>query len=293
MLKRTSALLLSLLSYSALAYFHYPEERTYQSSDRGYTQYGAPSLHRLGKYALTFDDGPHPVHTPKILDALKASNAKATFFIITTNVTEKNFPLVKRMLDEGHIVASHGLSHDNSNTLSRAAWKAKVKQSFVDLAKFYKRAGHDFKKFYYRFPYAAYGERKDYHHINTLKEISKELMGENCIHFAFWDIDSGDWIPGMTGAEVMSNFKASNEGGKFITYKTVKSSAGKKVQIKVRSSISHPTSGGVVLQHDVQKSSADATKNILQYVEDHHLEIVALDEVEEFKITKKCEMKNF
>lgn len=283
--------MLTGLSLSAFAYFHYPEDRNYTSADRGYTQYGAPSLHKTGKYALTYDDGPHPIHTPKILNYLKEKNAKATFFIITTNVNDKTFPLIKRMLDEGHIVASHGRSHDNSNNIPKATWKARVKQSFLDLAALYKRAGHDFNKFYYRFPYAAYGERKDHHHINTLKEISKELMGDNCIHFAFWDIDSGDWIPGMTAAEVSQNFRASNEGGKFITYKTVRNSAGKLTQIKVRKDISAPTSGGVVLQHDIQVSSVEGTRQVMNYFEENNLEVVPLDEVEEFKITKNCRMK--
>lgn len=290
--KNLIVLLLATLSLAALAHTeHYPEDRVYTSADRGYTQYGAPSLHKTGKYALTFDDGPHPVHTAKILDALKEAGVKATFFIITTNVNEKTFPLVKRMLDEGHLVASHGRSHDNSNNVTKAVWKARVKQSFIDLASYYKKAGHDFKKFFYRFPYAAYGQRKDHHHINTLKEISHELMGENCIHFAFWDVDSGDWIPKMTGSEVVANFKASNEGGKFITYKTITNSKGQKTQIKVNSSITDPTSGGVTLQHDVQKSSADGTKVLLNYFKENHLEVVRLDEVEEFKVTKKCVMK--
>lgn len=290
-MKKTLFALL-LVSLQAHAYFHYPEERTYTSADRGYTQYGAPSLHRSGKYALTFDDGPHPVHTPKILNALKAAKVEATFFIITANVNEATFPLVKRMLDEGHIVASHGRNHDNSNNITRDVWKARVKKSFQELAALYKRAGHEFNKFYYRFPYAAYGERRDHHHMNTLKEISQELFGDNCIHFAFWDHDSGDWIPGMSGAEVLQNFKATNEGGKFVTYKTVRNSAGKVTQIKIRKDIKDPLSGGVVLQHDIQQSSADATKGILQYVEDNKLEIVRLDEVEEFKITKNCRMKD-
>lgn len=291
--KTLAFLLLSTFALSAHAYYwdHYPEDRTYTSADKGYTQYGAPTLHKTGKYALTFDDGPHPIYTAKVLDALKEANAKATFFIITTNVNEKTFPLVKRMLDEGHLVASHGRSHDNSNTLTRAVWKAKVKQSFIDLAGFYKRAGHDFNKFFYRFPYAAYGLRKEYHHINTLKEISAELMGDNCIHFAFWDIDSGDWVPGMTASEVVNNFKASNEGGKFITYKTVKNSKGVKVQVKVNTTLKDPTSGGVTLQHDIQKTSPESTKNLLKYFADNKLEAVRLDEVEEFRVTKNCVMK--
>jgi peptidoglycan/xylan/chitin deacetylase (PgdA/CDA1 family) len=159
MLKLLTAGLLFSSAVSAKFYGldQYPENRQYNSSDQGHTQYGAPSLHKSGRYALTFDDGPHAIHTPKILDALKRASAKATFFILTSNVNEKTFPLIKRMLDEGHIVASHGHTHDNSNTIAKATWKARVKKSFTDVAALYKRAGHSFNKFYYRFPYAAYG----------------------------------------------------------------------------------------------------------------------------------------
>jgi peptidoglycan/xylan/chitin deacetylase (PgdA/CDA1 family) len=286
-----SLAVLSLLSLSLFANEQYPEDRTYTANDKGYTQYGAPTLHQTGKYALTFDDGPHPIHTSRILDNLKAANAKATFFIITTNVNETTFPLVKRMLDEGHLVGSHGKNHDNSNKISKEIWKARVKQSFVDLASFYKRAGHELDKFYYRFPYAAYGESKDHHHFNTLKEISQELLGENCIQFAFWDFDSSDWVPGMSSQEVADNFKASNEGGKYITYKTIRNSSGHLTQIKRRADITTPLSGGVVLQHDIQLSSVDGSKKILEYVATNNLEIVRLDEVEEFKPRMNCRMK--
>lgn len=283
---------LAILASSSLSwgYFHYPEDRTYTSQDRGFAQYGAPSLHKTGKYALTFDDGPHPIRTPIILDHLKAYKAKAVFFIVTSLVTEKTFPIIKRMLDEGHIVASHGRSHDNSNVISKALWKSRVKQSFLDLAKFYKRAGHEFNKFYYRFPYAAYGTRKDHHHMNTLKEISQELMGDNCIHFAFWDIDSGDWIPKMTADEVAQNLISTNEGGRFITYKTMRPAGKPAYQIKQYMELKNPMSGGVVLQHDIQLSSVEGTRKFLQYAQERNLEIVRLDEVEEFAITKDCRM---
>jgi hypothetical protein len=116
-------------------------------------------------------------------------------------------------------------------------------------------------------------------------------MGDNCIQFAFWDIDSGDWIPGMTGPEVFNNFKVSNEGGVETTYKTVRTAQGEKTQVKVKKDIKYPTSGGVILQHDIQKSSVDAMGAILNYVAQNNLQIVPLDEVEEFKITKNCRMK--
>lgn len=291
MKKTAIALFFILSSFSALAEmnwidFHYPLERNYTSADRGYTQYGAPSLHRTGKYALTFDDGPHPVRTAKILNTLKKYNAKALFLVITSNISESTFPLIKRMLDEGHLVGSHGQFHDNSDKIPKAVWKARVKQSFIDLAKWYKRAGYELNRPYYRFPYAVYGGRQDHHHMNTLKEISRELMGDNCIHFTFWDHDTGDWIPGMTAGEVFGNFRAFQEGGRIVTYKSVN---GKIV--KVIKNETNPAGGGVVLQHDIQESSVQGTELFLKYAAENNLEVVRIDEVEEFLITKDCRMK--
>ncbi len=61
---------------------------------------------------LSFDDGPHPVATPFVLDALKEVNAKATFFCIGKNVVE--WPgLYKRILLEGHRVGNHTHNHLN------------------------------------------------------------------------------------------------------------------------------------------------------------------------------------
>lgn len=60
--------------------------------------------------ALTFDDGPDPEFTPRILDILSEKQVKATFFVIGKKV-EKYPELVRRMHDEGHIVANHSYSH--------------------------------------------------------------------------------------------------------------------------------------------------------------------------------------
>ena len=66
--------------------------------------------------ALTFDDGPDPVHTPRILDTLKENNIKAAFFLIGSKI--ETYPdLVKRIYDEGHIIGNHTYSHSGSYTL--------------------------------------------------------------------------------------------------------------------------------------------------------------------------------
>lgn len=71
-----------------------------------------------GKYiALTFDDGPHPEYTGKILDILKKNDAKATFFVIGKNA-EYHPELVKREYDEGHEIGNHTYSHPDMNKIS-------------------------------------------------------------------------------------------------------------------------------------------------------------------------------
>jgi peptidoglycan/xylan/chitin deacetylase (PgdA/CDA1 family) len=60
--------------------------------------------------ALTFDDGPDPVNTPKILDTLQQYNIKATFFVIGKKAEQ--FPeLLKRIDEEGHTIGNHSYGH--------------------------------------------------------------------------------------------------------------------------------------------------------------------------------------
>jgi len=67
--------------------------------------------HVDGPYiAMTFDDGPHPENTPRLLDMLKQRGIKATFFIVGQCAAE--YPeIMKRIVDEGNEVANHSWSH--------------------------------------------------------------------------------------------------------------------------------------------------------------------------------------
>ena len=73
---------------------------------------------------LTFDDGPTPNNTPKILDILKKNNIKGTFFVIGQNPD-----LYKRIVDEGHAIAIHTYSHEYKQVY------ASVDAFFADLYK--------------------------------------------------------------------------------------------------------------------------------------------------------------
>jgi peptidoglycan-N-acetylglucosamine deacetylase len=75
--------------------------------------FGRPVSRVSGKgrvLALTFDDGPNPDATPRILDALAARNVKATFFVLGRHA-DRWPELVKRVADEGHTLGNHGWHH--------------------------------------------------------------------------------------------------------------------------------------------------------------------------------------
>ena len=63
-----------------------------------------------GTVALTFDDGPHPGSTDRVLDVLAGLDVRATFFCVGQNA-ERHPGLVRRALDEGHAVGSHSHTH--------------------------------------------------------------------------------------------------------------------------------------------------------------------------------------
>ena len=270
----------------------YPEERDYTSGDRGFRQYGAPSIHNTSTYALTFDDGPHPTHTPKLLDLLKAYDVKATFFIITSRLDRTTRPMVKRMLAEGHIVAVHGVDHHNSNQLPEAEYKKNVKDAFVALNAIYEEVGIPFSSIYYRYPYAAYGTRSDYHHMNALKAVSRDLFGDNCIQFAFWDVDTVDWLEGMTPQDVFQNLVAHEEGGLYWDFEIVRDAQGRTSYRKVQKTITNPTRGGVILQHDIQQRTLEGTRLFLEYAKNNGIKLTTLPEIEEFRILRECRFLN-
>ncbi|UAK26070.1 glycosyltransferase [Sphingomonas nostoxanthinifaciens] len=109
---------------------HVPEDglRTVTGDARGlirdehFASYPTPYVVRRSGYrpkevALTFDDGPDPKWTPKILDILKAKNAPATFFVIGENALAHPF-LLNRILAQGSEIGNHSYTHPNMALVS-------------------------------------------------------------------------------------------------------------------------------------------------------------------------------
>lgn len=105
---------------------------------------------------LTFDEGYEAGYTPQILDTLKQNNVTATFFI-TAHYLNTEPELVKRMIDEGHIVGNHTVNHKSMPTLS----EDKVKSEIMDLHKaVYEKFNYEMK--YIRPPMGEFSENTLY-----------------------------------------------------------------------------------------------------------------------------------
>lgn len=80
------------------------------------------------KIAITFDDGPHPKYTPKLLDGLKKRDVKAAFFLIGENV-ERYPELVRREFDEGHTIGNHTYNHVDLEKVSEETAEKEVERT--------------------------------------------------------------------------------------------------------------------------------------------------------------------
>ncbi len=285
--------LMAFISFNAFAGVdEFPENRNYTSADKGFAKYAAPSMKGSRKIVLTFDDGPSPTETPRLLDILAKYKAKATFFMLGESITSQTLPIVERMLREGHLIAAHSWDHDNSMSQSQDAFKQSLKKTIFTLDSALKSANRTQNETYFRFPYGAYGQHSGYHHLNAMREVSTQLFGDNCINFAFWSIDTTDWLGSMTPADILQNVVANMDGGKAITHKAVKGPNGKVTYVKEHYTISNPVGGGVILMHDIHTRSVDAVEPILQWAEKNKVEVVALNTVKEYAYGDKvCKLK--
>ena len=127
---------------------------------------------------LTFDAGYENGSTAKILDILKAHNVPAAFFLVG-NYIQKNADLVRRMVDEGHIVGNHTMHHYDMSKLSD---KEAFSKELTDLeACFREVTGKELPK-YYRPPQGIYSEDN----LRMAQELGYKTV--------FWSLAYVDWM---------------------------------------------------------------------------------------------------
>jgi peptidoglycan/xylan/chitin deacetylase (PgdA/CDA1 family) len=86
-----------------------------------------------GCVCLTFDDGPHPEHTPRLLGVLREHGVPATFFVVGREA-ERYPELVRRAAAEGHLIGQHTFSHAEPAQTSAAALLEDVRRADAVLA---------------------------------------------------------------------------------------------------------------------------------------------------------------
>ena len=126
--------------------------------------------------AITFDDGPNPELTPKLLDMLKERGIKATFFVVGKNVEE--YPgIVARMATEGHEVANHSWSHPALTKLGVESFRRQIENTNDAIAK---ATGK--RPVLMRPPYGA-----------TSVGLNKRLNEQFGLKVILWSVDPLDW----------------------------------------------------------------------------------------------------
>ena len=138
------------------------------------SQFFMPTFWRgkKGTVSFTFDDGPNPDVTPKVLEVLREEGVKASFFVIGSNA-EKHPDLVQKIVDEGHIVGNHTYRHGYALTQEKANKQVTDGQDVI--AKIIGK-----KPAYFRPPFGVMNPK-----------IAEAVKRENCAIIG-WDLRSQD-----------------------------------------------------------------------------------------------------
>ena len=126
---------------------------------------------------LTFDDGPHPVHTPRLLDVLAAHGVPAVFFL-QGDQAARHPDLVRRIAAAGHALGNHSMHHDDMSdwTLGRIA------SDLLETNAVIRRAVPQAPMPYFRAPYGAWGQTP-----TVATALGMRPMG--------WQLAVTDWVP--------------------------------------------------------------------------------------------------
>ena len=121
---------------------------------------------------LTFDDGPHPVYTPQVLDVLARHDAQATFFVLGS-LAQAHPDIIERIAAEGHTVANHTWNHEDLAGLPRDAFDETVRRTQAQLGELATPC--------LRPPYAS------------TDAYTQEWAASHGLSLMMWTVDPSDW----------------------------------------------------------------------------------------------------
>jgi peptidoglycan-N-acetylglucosamine deacetylase len=124
--------------------------------------------------SLTFDDGPDPVWTPRVLDRLSREGARATFFVIADRAS-KHSVLIDRMRSEGHEVEFHCVRHVRHSELEESALREDAETGLRAL----RGLGAHVRR--WRPPWGV------------VTEATRRIAGEQRLEVVRWSVDTEDW----------------------------------------------------------------------------------------------------
>jgi peptidoglycan/xylan/chitin deacetylase (PgdA/CDA1 family) len=145
--------------------------------------------------AITFDDGPNSIQTPRLLEMLAKRNIKATFYVVGKCVKE-NPAIVKRFVTEGHEIGNHSWSHPKLSSMSQDAVYAEIKKTHDAVIE---AAGVPPKSF--RPPYGAFTEAQ---RRWAFKEFGYKTI--------LWSVDPFDWKKPGSGVIAQRILTQSHSG---------------------------------------------------------------------------------
>jgi cellulose synthase/poly-beta-1,6-N-acetylglucosamine synthase-like glycosyltransferase/spore germination protein YaaH/peptidoglycan/xylan/chitin deacetylase (PgdA/CDA1 family) len=190
---------------------------------------------------LTFDDGPDPEYTPKILDILNREKVPATFFVVGIEA-ENNLPLLRRIYAEGYEIGNHTFTHHDIATVSpeRAAAEMESTRLLIEAV-----TGRSTVLF--RAPYNADSEpttEAELKPIALSKQKNYYTVGES--------IDPNDWEKGVTADEIYERI--------------------------IRQYEANPAKG-IILLHDAggnRQATVDALPRIIKYFKDKGIQFTTV-----------------
>lgn len=138
---------------------------------------------------LTFDEGYEAGYTPQILDTLKANDVKAAFFI-TGHYLNTQPELVKRMIDEGHIVGNHTVNHPSMPDLDNDKLKEEITKLHTAV---FEKFGYEMK--YLRPPKGEFSQRT----LHLTKSLGYTTV--------MWSFAYDDWDESKQGRETYAKEK--------------------------------------------------------------------------------------